>query len=198
MIILNHAGLPDRTKIILSGNYNEFVSLIIKDALSLQNLGVANIAIPCNTSHYFYEEIQSKTQVPIINMVKESVDYAVKKFKNISAIGILATDGTNQTKIYENECEKRGIKAIVPSKHNQEKLMEIIYGQIKKGEKGDLKTFNKIIEELNEKKCNAIILACTELSYFKEYHKLQDNCIDSLDVLVEQSILLSGKKLKKI
>ncbi|MFR6500372.1 MAG: aspartate/glutamate racemase family protein [Collinsella sp.] len=31
------------------------------------------IAIPCNTSHYFYDQIQSFTKVPIIHMPRESV-----------------------------------------------------------------------------------------------------------------------------
>ena len=68
MIILSHATMPDRTQAILTGNKLPFLKAITQDARDLEMLGVENIAIPCNTSHYFLEDIQKSTSVPIINM----------------------------------------------------------------------------------------------------------------------------------
>ena len=78
MIILSHATMPDRTQAILTGNKLPFLKAITQDARDLEMLGVENIAIPCNTSHYFLEDIQKSTSVPIINMVEESVRYVVE------------------------------------------------------------------------------------------------------------------------
>ena len=58
MIILSHATMPDRTQAILTGNKLPFLKAITQDARDLEMLGVENIAIPCNTSHYFLEDIQ--------------------------------------------------------------------------------------------------------------------------------------------
>ena len=57
MIILSHATMPDRTQAILTGNKLPFLKAITQDARDLEMLGVENIAIPCNTSHYFLEDI---------------------------------------------------------------------------------------------------------------------------------------------
>jgi len=103
-IILNHATLPDRTDAILSGNTEELTNRLIEDAQLLEKIGVENIAIPCNTAHYFYDTIQKETKIPIIHMVKESVAEALTRFENVEKIGIMATAGTIQTKIYHNEC----------------------------------------------------------------------------------------------
>ena len=73
MIILSHATMPDRTQAILTGNKIPFLKAITQDARDLEMLGVENIAIPCNTSHYFLEDIQKSTSVPIINMVEEQL-----------------------------------------------------------------------------------------------------------------------------
>ena len=51
-VILNHASLLDRTEAILSKKTDKLLELLIKDVKTLEKLGVKNIAIPCNTSHY--------------------------------------------------------------------------------------------------------------------------------------------------
>ena len=87
MIILSHATMPDRTQAILTGNKLPFLKAITQDARDLEMLGVENIAIPCNTSHYFLEDIQKSTSVPIINMVEESVRYVVEAHPKVKKIG---------------------------------------------------------------------------------------------------------------
>ena len=74
-VILSHATMPDRTKAILTGEKDELIKAITEDARNLELLGVSNIAIPCNTSHYFYDEVQAATKVPVIHMIEECVRY---------------------------------------------------------------------------------------------------------------------------
>lgn len=196
IVILNHSTLPDRTQTILSGKYENFISAIVEDIKKLEYLGVDNIAIPCNTSHFFYDDIQKQTELPIINMVKETVKHIINKNKAIRKIGIMATDGTIYTKIYENECITYGIEAIIPSEEKQKIVMNIIYNEIKNGKKGSLHKFMHVVDELKQKGCETIILACTELSYFKQYHTIPDYCVDSMDILVMKSIEFSGRECK--
>ena len=39
------------------------------------------IVIPCNTAHYWYDDLQKKVKLPIINMPKEVFIYTKKKCK---------------------------------------------------------------------------------------------------------------------
>ena len=133
MIILSHATMPDRTQAILTGNKLPFLKAITQDARDLEMLGVENIAIPCNTSHYFLEDIQKSTSVPIINMVEESVRYVVEAHPKVKKIGIMGTDGTMQAKTYHRACEKFGITPVVPGEACQKDVMSLIYDDIKKG-----------------------------------------------------------------
>ena len=197
MIILNHATIPDRTKAIKSKNTYEVFDCLLKDAKMLEKNGADAIAIPCNTSHYFWEELQKKIDIPIINMIYETVNYIKTKSPKIKKIGLLATDGTVYTKIYNKECEKVGIECILPDDETQKIVMDIIYNQIKKGEKGNLEDFSKIDIYLKKSGCEAAILACTELSCFRENHELADFYVDALDVLCKKSITMCGKKIRK-
>mgnify|MGYP001558990012 CR=1 FL=1 len=197
MIILNHASIPDRTEAILSGNHEEFLSLISEDMKIFEKYGAEHVAIPCNTSHYFYKEIQAMTKIPVINMVEETIkSISQNKDRIVKRVGILATDGTILTKIYEKECSKRGIEAVIPSEKSQKDIMSIIYDEIKSGKEGDCEKFMRVVEELRSKRCDVIVLACTELSYLKENNDLPEYCVDALEILAEKSVELSGKKLK--
>lgn len=191
-VILSHATMPDRTQAILTGNKEPFLKAITKDARDLEILGVSNIAIPCNTSHYFLDEIQAATDVPIINMVEESIRYAMESYPNAKKIGIMGTDGTIQAGTYHRECEKKGIIAVSPETEYQKDVMSLIYDDIKSGKAGDPVKFNRVYENLMEQNCDVVILACTELSVFKESYEIPENCIDAMDVLVKESILRSG------
>ena len=55
----------------------------------------------------------------------------------------------------------------------------------------------EVVNELKETGCNAVIIACTELSYFKKNCDIPAYCIDAMDILVIKSIEMSGGKIRK-
>ena len=77
MVVLSKSTMPDRTLAIKTGEHAKLLATMKECAQALESLGCAHIAIPCNTSHYFYDQIQSFTTVPIIHMPRESVRYAL-------------------------------------------------------------------------------------------------------------------------
>lgn len=195
IVILSHAAMPDRTKAILTGEKEELLSDLIKDVKMLESLGVANIAVPCNTCHYFLHEVQEQTKIPIINMIEESVRTVIEDHPGIEKIGIMGTDGTIQAGTYHRVCEKYHVQAVAPKEENQQLVMSLIYDDIKSGKTGDRSKFDRAYEDLMQQGCEAVILACTELSVFKEFYQVPLNCLDAMDVLVRESILRSGAEL---
>ena len=65
------------------------------------------IVIPCNTAHYWYDDLRKKIKLPIINMPKEVFNHTQKICKKKSSIGLLATEGTILTGIYNKYCLKQ-------------------------------------------------------------------------------------------
>ena len=192
MVLISHSTMPDRTEAILTGESDELIKLLRDDAKTLESLGADNIAVTCNTSHYYYRQMQEAVQIPIINMVSESIRYAVDSFKNVKRIGIMATDGTVNSHIYHDACAEAGITPEDLSEERQKGVMSLIYDDIKGGLPADEAKFNEAIAEFKEKKCDVVILACTELSVYKETHETPNFCLDAMEVLVRESILRSG------
>ena len=191
MVVISQASMPDRTQAILTGDATRLLDTMRTDAQALEALGCGNIAIPCNTSHYFYDTIQSFTSVPIIHMPREAVREAMGR-GNVSRIGIMATDGTIRTGVYANECEAAGAAPVVPSAERQAEVMSIIYDDVKAGRDVDMHKFDRIMAEFFRLGCDAVILACTELSVIKRDHDVPDICLDAMDALVRESIVRSG------
>ncbi len=195
-LILSDTEMPDRTAAILGGREEAVYSRLLKGARLLETAGCAAIAIPCNTSHYFADRLQSKLGIPILNMVRETVRRLAGQGKK--RVGILATDGTVRTRLYQTECEKAGIEALVPEPLVQTIVMSIVYDEIKRGEAGSREKFARIDEALRKMGCDSAILGCTELSVYRSTHGLPDFYTDAMDVLVEKSILACGRRLRTV
>ena len=107
-LILSDTGIPDRTQAILSGETGELYQRLLKDARLLENCGCTAIAIPCNTSHYFVDKLQEDVGVPILHMIRETAQELARQGKKRP--GILATDGTIRTGLYQKECAAVGME----------------------------------------------------------------------------------------
>ena len=197
MVILNHASIPDRTDYILDRTKPNPLPVMVEDAKQLENDHCDYIVIPCNTAHYFFDEIQDNVQVPLLNILEETVSYAEKSVSNLKTIGILATEGTIASGAYQNVIQKHGLSYRLPSAEDQNSLMHIIYEQVKAGQKVDIFEFLRIIGELKKAGSDTVILGCTELSVIKKDFNLnKPDIVDSMECLARASILACGKPLK--
>lgn len=196
MVILSHASMPDRTQAILSGKDEALMAEMAMDTRALTMLGAANIAIPCNTSHYFYDRIQATTPVPIIHMPRESARQAAALMGGKGRIGIMGTDGTIRAGVYHKACLEAGLTPVVPGEEAQKQVMRLIYDDIKSGLPGNPERFEYAVKDLRGSGCDMIVLACTEISVFKRGYQVPAFCLDAMDVLVKEAILRSGASYK--
>lgn len=196
VLIWSDAKIPDRTAGILGGREEEVFSQLLADAQLLERAGCTVLAIPCNTSHYFADRLQAQLQVPIIHMIRETVHAIQAAGKH--RVGILATDGTVKTGIYQKELEAAGLEAVTLPESLQKVVMSIIYDEIKRGETGSREKFAEVDSYLRSVGCDCAILGCTELSVYRSLHSLPPYYIDAMEVLAEQAILRCGKRLRNI
>ena len=143
--------------------YNRVLKSLLEGCKSLEKSGCKFIVIPCNTAHYWYEDLKKKIKIPIINMPKEVFLYTKAICRNNSKIGLLATEGTLKTKIYE-KLFKNEYQLITPHHNLQVKsvnkaIKHVKMGNIKLAEKSIKVAINYLIKN----NCKKIILGCTEL-----------------------------------
>ena len=158
-------------------NYNKVLKSLLEGCRSLEKSGCKFIVIPCNTAHYWFNDLTKKIKIPIVNMPKEVFLYTKKICKKNSKIGLLATEGTLKTKIYE-KLFKNEYKLITPIHDLQIKAVNKTIKHVKMGNiKLAEKTIKPAVNYLINQNCKKIILGCTELPIaifaFKSFKKVK-------------------------
>ena len=193
IVLISKASIPDRTDYILGKSGESPLPAMVQGVEKLAEAGAQLIAIPCNTAHYFYDEIERLSPVPVLNIVRETVSLA--KEAGIRKLGIMATEGTVLSGTYQKICASLGVESVLPEASSLQTLMDIIYKEIKTAKEPDMEAFLAVADELYKNGAEAIVLGCTELSLIRGLEKYpQYRFIDSLHVLAFRAIETCGKK----
>lgn len=195
MIVLNHAGIPDRTDYILDHTRPNPVLPMQEDARKLERWGADLIATPCNTAHYFYEQLAGAVRIPVLNMIEETA----RELARLQAkrVGVLATDGTLAAGLFQHALAEHGIEPVLPSPRSQRYVMDIIYQDIKAAHPLEVEKWEAVTGELSGLGCDRLILGCTELSILKRECRLDGYYLDALEVLADRAIEACGKQVKR-
>ena len=193
VLIDNNPKIPDRTRAIEEKTVAP-VAPMVSTGQGLVELGADFLVIPCVTAHFFYEKIQSALSVPLLNIVEETANFCAKK--KITKVGVLATSGTCQTRIFDIEMKKHSIETIYPDDKEQEMVMHIIYDLIKAGKDVNKELFKSCLGNFKKKGTDAVILGCTELPLVLEHGDFDTRFIDVLDVLAKAIVKKAGYKVK--
>ncbi len=193
-ITFNCPTIPDRTAYILDNSKPSPLPDMVEIAKKLDSMGVSVIATPCNTAHYFYNDLAASVSVPIINVLAETT--ATLKKEGAKKVGIMATSGTIATRLFQNEFEKAGIEYVLPDEAGQAKVMSVIYDDIKAGNDPHMGDFYQVAQNLRDNGCDCIVLGCTELSLIKRSHTLGPGFLDTLEVIAKRCIEMCDKSVK--
>ena len=176
--------------------YNRVLKSLLDGCKSLEKSGCKFIVIPCNTAHYWYEDLKKKIKIPIINMPKEVFIQTKKSCKKNSKIGLLATEGTLKTEIYD-KIFKKDYVLIKPLSNLQtssvnKTIKHVKMGNIKLAEK----TIKPAIKYLIKQKCKKIILGCTEIPIaIFAYKSLQNAKVSKL--YLDPNLILANSCMAK-
>lgn len=198
-ILVNHSTVPDRTDYILDHSKPNPFTPLAEDIQHQSALNPDFFAIPCNTAHYFYDDLQNLTDIPILNMPKETVA-AIKDYApNAKRVGLIATKGTLHDKIYDNEITNAGYELVKPTEKIADQTMSLIYDDIKAKNYVDESLYHLILSQMVENlKCDIVILGCTELSVAQQRACNHDYpVIDAQTVLADKCIELAKNNRDK-
>ena len=193
-VLYNKSNTPRRPE-NLKKYYNVLKGLV-EGCKMLQKNKCKFIVMPCNTAHYWHEDIQKKIKIPLISMPKEVYKVTKKTCKKNSKIGILCTEATLKTKVYNKYFDK-DFNLVSPEKLLQKnsvnKSIKLVkMGKIKEAEKVIRPAVNYLIKN----QCKKIILGCTELPIAIFAYKSFKN-IKKSKVFIDPNLLLAEVSMKK-
>lgn len=190
IMLYSKPQIPDRTKFILGISNESPVQQLIETGKKILAQGAEVIAIPCITAHFFQKQLEEELKCPIINAIEETAKYL--KSENISRAGIMATEGTIKSRLFQDTFADYGIDCIVPDLAGQADIMHIIYDNVKAGLPVDMELFKKASRGLYDDGAEVILLGCTELSMIKRDCTIGKGFLDVMEVLARQAVMLCG------
>ncbi len=189
MDIVNTPAIPDRTDYILGKSEDCPVEEILSIKKELESRGAEVLAMPCNTAFYFYKEL-IKEGLPIIHPVEETA--ICLKDAGIKCAGILATDGTVQTELFQEGLKECDIEAVIPDEVHQKLVMSMIYDDVKAGKPIAPDKIKAVEKHLKERGAQVLILGCTELSVAKRNGLVGSGYLDTLEVMARKAVSECG------
>ena len=176
--------------------YKKVLDSLLKGCKLLEKNNCKFIVIPCNTAHYWYDDLQKKIKIPIINMPGEVFKFTKKNCKKNSKVGLLATEGTLKTGVY-NKFFDKNYQLIIPPQKLQNNSVNKAIKFVKMGNvKAAAKAIKPAINSLIRFKCSKIILGCTELPIaifaFKSF-----NNVKSSKIFLDPNLILAQSAMAK-
>ena len=188
IIIYSNSKVPDRTAAILGTGPSPMPELV-RAGKRLEEAGADFIIIPCNTAHYFINQLQKELRVPILNMIRLSAAKAQKFYPNVKKAGLLATDGTLRSGLYTSAYGEAGINILEPFPEKQADVMKAIYQCIKAGNLIDGGFLLRgVANDLIDAGAEMIIFGCTEVSLVLKEGDLPVPILDPLQALAEAAV----------
>ena len=190
IVIDNRCTMPSRVRAFL---YNENVDQLVDEMAdsmnSLAEAGCNRIILACNTSHLFLPQIYKKTpdiERKVVHIINTCVDKIVND--DIQKIYLLGSEGTIESRIYQDALENKGVRCLCPEPEDYSMLRECIEAVKQKKYSSEIKEiFLTLVNRYNE-----CILGCTELPILYELYKTEIECEKVYDPL-----LLGMMKIKE-
>jgi len=197
-VVLNHATIPDRTAFVLGRSQEDPGPVLAADARRLERFGVDFLVMPCNTAHYFTQQVLDAISVPFVSIIDATVEAALARVPNLTAVGLLATAGTVTSRVYHDAFAVAGVQVVTPGDEDQGIVNAVIYEQVKAGLPADVAALRGVAARLVGRGAGVVVLGCTELSVAAVDHDLLDEppFLDSMDQLVRATITRAGRPLR--
>ena len=187
-VLWNNPQVPDRST-SLRNEDDRPLPFLLQGVQVLKAVGCDLIVIPCNTAHFWYDEM-IKLKVPIVHIVDSVADALRDAGVDSGTIGVMGTQATVELGLYQYKLNKAGWSCIVPSKDEMDTLVQPAIDLIKAGKVLEAQLpIMKVVHSLIDRGAQAVVLGCTELPLaIKISSENGVPLINSIDSLVKSAI----------
>jgi len=154
--------IPMRPAAILDGGESPLAAML-EGIRTLKRAGAIAIAIPCNTAHFWYEELERDGGLPIIHIADAALAQLEARRIDGGVIGLIATTGTLAAGFFQQRLAARGYRCVLNSDDDQQRLVLKAITHVKANElDAAAPLIETAIAKLQQAGAQAVILGCTE------------------------------------
>jgi len=184
-VLWNEPRTPDRSTSLRNGD-DKPLPFLLQGIQVLKAVGCNLIVIPCNTAHFWYDEL-IKLKVPIVHIV-DSVALELCNAEVTGTIGIMGTQATIELGLYQDRLTDWN--CIVPSQDEMDNIVQPAIDLVKAGDMVKSHTMlMSVVDSLIARGAQAVVLGCTEIPLaIRENNQNGIPLINSIDSLVKVAL----------
>lgn len=184
-VLWNEPRTPDRSTSLRNGD-DRPLPFLLQGVQVLKAIGCNLIVIPCNTAHFWYDEL-IKLKVPIVHIV-DSVALALCDADVTGTIGIMGTQATIELGLYQDRLTDWN--CIVPTQDEMDNIVQPAIDLVKAGDMVKSHTMlMSVVDSLIGRGAKAVVLGCTEIPLaIRETNQNGIPLINSIDSLVKVAL----------
>jgi aspartate racemase len=188
VLMYSNPKIPDRTEAIVAGGVSP-LPYLIEAAHLLEKAGAGIIAMPCNSAHHYFKEIQLGTGIPILNMIEETRLVLSERLPEIQTVGLLAIAGTLKSGVYQRALGRSGLRVLCLDSGEEERVQTaIVQVKAEGGNPWTKKVFESAARRLVDMGAKAVILGCTEIPLYFDPDCISRPCLNTTRILAQASV----------
>ncbi len=190
LLIQSDPRIPSRPEAILRAGESPLPALLAgRDRLIAA--GAIALAMPCNTAHFWFNELREGCPVPFLSIVDVTCDEVAGLAKPGEKIGLIATGATLATHLFDHRLETMGWVPMLPEDRD---MVSLVLPAIELVKRGRAQEGGRLVEQavraLLARGAKAVVLACTEtpLALDAVASELRNQCVDSTGALARACV----------
>lgn len=190
VLIQSDPRIPSRPAAILH-NAQSPLPALLEGRNRLIAAGAVALAMPCNTAHYWFAQLEADCPVPFLNIVDAACEEVAQRAQAGAFIGLIATDATLTSRLFDKRLEALGLVPIFPTDDEMARLVLPAIALVKAGDAlqgGYL--VEQAVKALLARGASVVLLACTEtpLALDATHSELRRVCVDSTGALARRCV----------
>ena len=163
-IIIYSVNIDEFVKFVETENWQGLSEWLLEKISSIHRAGAQFAVIASNTPHIVFDEIKSKSPIPLLSIVEETCNKAQEM--DLKNVGLMGTKLTMEADFYKKPFVSKGMSVVVPSEEEQQLIHHKLFSEIELGifkdpTREELLAIAKRM--VDEEGVDALILGCTEL-----------------------------------
>lgn len=160
----------------------------MSSAHKLALIGADFLIAPCNTIHYAFEIVESRSPLPWLHIAEE-VALEAKRL-GLGRVALIGTKLMMEGPVYPNKFAQVGVEYLTPQEHERELINKIIFEELVYGKfTAEARSYVlSVVERLRSEGCDAVGMCCTELPLLLRAEDVTIPLLDSTRVLASAAL----------
>ena len=129
-IIINSVDLKRMIGWMNAGELDKVIDYLAGEFEKLERAGVDFAALTANTAHIVFDELQERTDLPLISIVEATCERA--QSLGFKSVGLFGTRYTMQAPFYPKVFSHTDVKLVMPTEDEQNYIHEKYFGELLK------------------------------------------------------------------